>query len=60
MCEQVVQIVTTDLQTVKYLDVVGRLYITLKELRRAFKISVGNVDNRDFMGVNTCRSKKLF
>jgi hypothetical protein len=38
----------------------GRLYSTLKEMRRAFKILEGNVDGRDFMGVNTCRSKNDF
>jgi hypothetical protein len=37
--------------------VVGRLYSRLKEIRRAFKISEGNVEVRDFMGVTHADQK---
>jgi hypothetical protein len=39
--------------------VFGRLYSTLKVMRRAFKILEGNVDGRDFMGVTHADQKMI-
>lgn len=36
---------------------VGRLYSALKEMRRSFKISEGNVDGTDFIGVTRAHQK---
>jgi len=40
--------------------VVGRLYSTLKEMRRAFRISEGNIDGTDFMGITHADQKNDF